>query len=358
MSHKINMVGGEKGGVGKSMFTKILVSYYLHKGEDFIIYECDSVNRDILRVYEGSGLEVRELVLSQSEKYITLPSRLLNAAQERDLVINLPAGAHKVIGEWFKLAKVKRQTEQLGISMYLWYVCDGDKTNLRLFQDSCNSVPIEHIFVKNMVRYDDEEWEQALMELREQGIEIELDKIPVVVMEKLAYREAKALSQNYLSFEAMQDYEDEDIQIVERNLVRFYLEDCLAELDKVIGGGKIGKGVLKEMTPSELVMKQMLEEVEIEAAPERSRTSWQKDEAPGDSRISRQEAEPEQSRTSWQKDEAPGDSRISWQEAERERSRTSWQEDSERIKPERSRTDGEGGGGGTSSQEGSEGKEG
>lgn len=249
MSGTINMVGGEKGGVGKSMFTKILVSHHVAQGKDFIIYECDDVNRDIWRVYEDSGLDIRELGLSQAEKHLTMPSRLLNAAQEKEIIINLPAGAHKVMGEWFKLAKVKKQAEQMGIRMYLWYVCDGDKTNLRLFEDSCQSVPIEHIFVKNMVRYDEGEWAQALAELKDQGVEIDWGKVAVVLMGKLPYREAKALSQNYLSFEAMRTYEDDEIQIVERNLIRFFLEDCLEELDRVIKGTgkKVGSGELKPM---------------------------------------------------------------------------------------------------------------
>jgi hypothetical protein len=256
----INFIGGEKGGVGKSFFAKILISYHIAKRKPFTLFECDDVNRDIFRAYQNNKhsdviIKVEEVIFSKAEKELSLPNKLLYAAQESDVIVNLPAGVHKLVGEWFKIGRVQEQAEDTGAKLFLWYVCDGDVTNLRLFEESRAKIPIQHIFVKNMVRLDEEEWVSALNICNSyEGIHLDLSEIPVVKIEKLGYWEAQALSQNYLSFEEIQreDVRIERIGRIEKNTIKYFLRDALAEVERVITSGEYSSGgSLRKMTPKQ-----------------------------------------------------------------------------------------------------------
>jgi len=264
----IHFIGGEKGGVGKSFFTKILVSHYLSEGKHFAIYDCDDVNRDIYRVYEGMVgeylIKVEQILFSKAEKELSLPNKLIYAADESDVIVNLPAGVHKLVGEWFKLSRVQEQADEVGTKLFLWYVCDGDITNLRLYGESRVSIPIQHIFVKNMVRLDKDEWELAIQRCEAMGYELKLSETAQLEIGKLGYWEAQALSQNYLSFENVQRDDYEGLGRVEKSVIRYYLRDCLRDLKKLMSeklyleGGELQKG----MTPLESLEKQYKENEE------------------------------------------------------------------------------------------------
>ncbi len=256
----INFIGGEKGGVGKSFFAKILISYHISKRKPFTLFECDDVNRDIFRAYQNNKhsdviIKIEEVIFSKAEKELSLPNKLLYAAQESDVIVNLPAGVHKLVGEWFKIGRVQEQAEDTGAKLFLWYVCDGDVTNLRLFEESRTKIPIQHIFVKNMVRLDEDEWVSALNICNSyEGIHLDLSEIPVVKIEKLGYWEAQALSQNYLSFEEIQreDVRIERIGRIEKNTIKYFLRDALAEVERVITSGEYSSGgSLRRMTPKQ-----------------------------------------------------------------------------------------------------------
>lgn len=244
MGQAIHFVGGEKGGVGKSFVCKLLVSYYLReRGKCFAIFECDDVNLDIFRVYEGAGFQVESVVFSKAEKELSLPNKLLSVARQKDVIVNLPAGVHKLVGEWFKISRVKELAGRLGIRIYLWYVCDGDRTNLRLFSESQSSVPIEHVFVRNMVRLDDVEWEAAIELVESEGVRLGLGGVACLRVERLDYWLAQALAQKYLSFEKLLGYEDERIGFIEQEMAKLWLEDMLGRVREVMvqisGGGAL-----------------------------------------------------------------------------------------------------------------------
>jgi hypothetical protein len=177
---------------------------------------------------------------------------LLYAAEESDVIVNLPAGVHKLVGEWFKIGRIQEQAEDTGAKLYLWYVCDGDITNLRLYGESQGKIPIQHIFVKNMVRLDEDEWEVAIDSCKNMGIDLGLENMVKVTIGKLGYWEAQALSQTYQSFESIQDIDFKGLGRIEKNTIRYFLNDCLREIDNVMRDKVFESGgLLVKMTPKE-----------------------------------------------------------------------------------------------------------
>lgn len=93
MKHDIIIVGGSKGGVGKSMVTISLVDYYIRKEKKFILIETDTSNPDVYKNY-NKFLEGRVFSLELDEKDGWLD--LQNIAQgeegrDGDVIINTAA---------------------------------------------------------------------------------------------------------------------------------------------------------------------------------------------------------------------------------------------------------------------------
>ncbi len=49
---KVHFVGGEKGGVGKSMTARVLAQYYIDNERPFLGFDCDSSHATFSRFYQ------------------------------------------------------------------------------------------------------------------------------------------------------------------------------------------------------------------------------------------------------------------------------------------------------------------
>ena len=50
---KIHFIGGEKGGVGKSLMARVLAQYLIDRGEPFIGFDTDRSHGALMRFYSG-----------------------------------------------------------------------------------------------------------------------------------------------------------------------------------------------------------------------------------------------------------------------------------------------------------------
>ena len=61
----IHWVGGEKGGVGKSFVCSSAIEYMQAKQNDFIVFDTDRSNPDVLRLYKQAA-GCRPAILSEA----------------------------------------------------------------------------------------------------------------------------------------------------------------------------------------------------------------------------------------------------------------------------------------------------
>jgi len=149
-----NFMGEEKGGLWESsLYENIETSDYIADWQQSVLFECHDVNKGTLKIYQNNKcnnivLGIKKVTPSKVEKASILPNQLLYAAQASQVIVNSPSGAHKLVGEWFSIWRMKEHREDTSAQLFLWYVRDSNiNKNLRLFGKSCACIPIQCIFV-------------------------------------------------------------------------------------------------------------------------------------------------------------------------------------------------------------------
>ena len=83
----ITIIGGGKGGVGKSTVSVSLIDYYQQRDEPVTVIDMDMANQDVLRAFSGSGLPVHALDMTKADGWSEF-SDLCLAASDRQVVVN------------------------------------------------------------------------------------------------------------------------------------------------------------------------------------------------------------------------------------------------------------------------------
>ncbi|MEO6603070.1 MAG: mobilization protein [Polyangiaceae bacterium] len=148
MSH-IHFVGGEKGGVGKSVVARLLAQWFIDRSIPFAAVDGDLSHGALVRMYADYSQPVD---LSDPSSADQIVDRALGA--ERRVLIDLPAQSVRALWTWLSEANVFAFAKEAGIRMSFWHVTDGGFASvgeieraLALFGDR-----FEHKVVKNLGR--------------------------------------------------------------------------------------------------------------------------------------------------------------------------------------------------------------
>ena len=119
----IHLIGGEKGGVGKSLVARILAQYMIDREIPFTGFDTDRSHGALLRFYpeHSSPALVEEL---------SALDRIVEAAVDqpgRRVLVDLAAQTHDPLVRWMDDAGVVNLADELGVGMYYWHVMDSGK---------------------------------------------------------------------------------------------------------------------------------------------------------------------------------------------------------------------------------------
>jgi hypothetical protein len=150
---QINLIGGEKGGVGKSMISRLLAQYYIDQQWPFVGFDTDRSHGALLRFYEGYASPV--LI----DRYEAL-DQIVEAAVEvpgRRVLVDLAAQTHEPLVKWMDESGVLDLAESAGFKLTYWHVLDSGRDSVDLltrlldrFGDRLN-----YVLVRNQIRGDD-----------------------------------------------------------------------------------------------------------------------------------------------------------------------------------------------------------
>ncbi len=119
MSH-IHFVGGEKGGVGKSLVARLLSQWFIDRSAPFAAVDADASHATLMRSYAGYAQSADLEDFASADEIV---NRAL--AAERSVVVDLPAQSNRVLDRWIRSADVLRFAREAGVRLTLWHVTDG-----------------------------------------------------------------------------------------------------------------------------------------------------------------------------------------------------------------------------------------
>jgi len=130
MSH-IHFIGGEKGGVGKSLVARVLAQYFIDRGLPFVGFDTDRSHGALLRFYGGYAAPA---VIDREDSL----DRIVEAAvgdPQRRVLVDLAAQTQPALVAWIEDSGVLSMAEELGVALTYWHVMDAGRDSVDLLAE-------------------------------------------------------------------------------------------------------------------------------------------------------------------------------------------------------------------------------
>lgn len=229
MAH-IHFIGGEKGGVGKSLMSRVLAQYMIDREIPFIGFDTDRSHGALMRFYSGYASPV--LV----DNIEALDSIIEAAAEqpERRVLVDLAAQTHDPLVKWMDDAGVLNLADEMGMTIHYWHVMDSGKDSVDLLKKLLDrfGTGMKYVLVRNQIRGNDF---SVLEQSGEQARAMQLGA-RVVSIKKLGdsvINKIDAGSSSFWKAKNPQDPNGGGLGLMDRQRVKAWLRDAYREIDDV-----------------------------------------------------------------------------------------------------------------------------
>jgi hypothetical protein len=227
MSH-IHFIGGEKGGVGKSLVARVLAQYFVDRNIPFSGFDTDKSHGALLRFY---GDFSAPLTLDQHDSLDPLIERALDNPQRR-ILVDLAAQTQHSLATWIEDSGVLDFAAEQGITLTWWHVMDTGRDSVDLLRKWLDQfgTRLKLVLVLNEVRSDRFDILAASGE-RERA---EALGATVISLRRLPDATMLKIDQQSASFWAALNHPDRataGLGLLERQRVKVWLNRAYAELD-------------------------------------------------------------------------------------------------------------------------------
>ena len=149
----LHFIGGEKGGVGKSLVSRVLAQYCIDRGLPFIGFDSDKSHGALTRFYTDFAAPV--LI----DDYKSLDRIVETATEERDqrIIVDLAAQTHHPLVRWLEDSDVLQLCGELGLTLTYWHVMDAGRDSVDLLERLLDRFEdrLQYVLVLNQLRGDD-----------------------------------------------------------------------------------------------------------------------------------------------------------------------------------------------------------
>ncbi|PNW36519.1 UNVERIFIED_CONTAM: hypothetical protein BEN50_02040 [Euhalothece sp. KZN 001] len=196
----LHLIDGEKGGVGKSFFTTMLVEYCLQRGIKFRLIDADDTVPDIYNSYPTIAEKIN---FGDDESQQQELDDLFVAASTELIIVNLPSRIKKRLEGWIDDGNILRLAasgiDGKSISLYRWFLCTGQTESVKALNDSLTTYgkKLPHILVKNEGMLTEQDWMQ--IEKDEAYKKMVKNVVGTVVLPKLSMSELARIAKQKVS---------------------------------------------------------------------------------------------------------------------------------------------------------------
>lgn len=226
----IHLVGGEKGGVGKSLMARLLAQYFIDHEVPFIGFDTDRSHGALMRFYAGYASPV--LV----DRYEALDSIIESSIDNpgRRVLVDLAAQTQEPLVRWMDESGVLDLADVSGLSMHYWHVMDSGRDSVDLLKKLLDRFGhrLQYVLVRNQLRGDDfSQLEQSGEQARALGLGAK-----IVTIKRLHDVVVQKIDAGNLSFWAAKNAANDHgarLGLMERQRLKLWLNHAYGELDGV-----------------------------------------------------------------------------------------------------------------------------
>lgn len=226
----IHFIGGEKGGVGKSLVARLIAQYLIDHQHPFLGFDSDRSHGALLRFYAAYASPV---VIDDYESL----DKVVEAATEepdRRILVDLAAQTHQPLVKWMEESGMLELAAEFGIAVRYWHVMDSGKDSVDLLGrllDRFGS-QLDYVLVLNQLRGDDFEIFERSGQ-KERALALGANIVTLPRLHEAAMTRIDARSTSFWAAAHSGDKELTGLGLLERQRVKVWLAKANAELGRV-----------------------------------------------------------------------------------------------------------------------------
>ena len=229
MAH-IHLIGGEKGGVGKSLVARLVAQYFIDHSIPFLGFDSDRSHGALLRFYAGYASPV------VVDRYDSLDAIVEAATEqpERRILVDLAAQTQQSLTNWMDESQLLDLAPELGLHIRYWHVMDTGKDSVDLLHRLLDRYEqrLNYVIVQNQLRGEE------FGILRQSG---QLERArgwgaEVITVRRLQEATVTKIDANSSSFWAASQSDEKSgarLGLLERQRLRNWLKSAYSEIARV-----------------------------------------------------------------------------------------------------------------------------
>jgi hypothetical protein len=226
----IHLIGGEKGGVGKSLMARLLAQYFIDHSMPFVGFDTDRSHGALLRFYASYTTPVVIDDYQSLDRMVELAA----AEPDRRVLVDLAAQTHLPLSRWMEESRLIDTAKECNIQLTYWHVMDNSFDSvelLRRFLDQFGD-RLRLVLVMNQVRGE----RFDLLEASCQRARAEQSGAKVMVLQRLADATMHKIDADSRSFWSAMNQAagaEGNLGMLERQRVWVWVKRAYEEIDRI-----------------------------------------------------------------------------------------------------------------------------
>jgi hypothetical protein len=225
----IHLVGGEKGGVGKSVVARLMAQYMIDNSIAFLGFDSDRSHGALLRFYAAYASPV----LIDSYESLDVIVEAASEQPERRILVDLAAQTNDQLTQWMDDSQLLEVAPEIGLNIRYWHVMDSGRDSVELLKRLIDrhGDRLNYTLVLNQLRGDD----FRILELSGQkarALELGASVISLKRLHESSMMKIDASSASFWAIANKTDADNSGLRILERQRVKVWLRNAYAEIAK------------------------------------------------------------------------------------------------------------------------------
>ncbi len=226
----IHLVGGEKGGVGKSLVARLLAQYMIDHSIPFLGFDSDRSHGALLRFYAGYASPI--LVDNYSSLDVIVEAAVEHA--ERRILVDLAAQTGDQVTQWMDDSQLLEVAPEIGLHIRYWHVMDSGRDSVDLLKRLLDrhGTRLNYTLVLNQVRGDDFRILENSGE-KERALSMGASVITLKRLHETSMMKIDASSVSFWAVANKNDGDTSGLGLLERQRAKMWLKGAFAEIAKI-----------------------------------------------------------------------------------------------------------------------------
>ncbi len=227
----IHFVGGEKGGVGKSVLSRLLSQYFLDNSLPYSGFDADQSHATLSRFYQQFTRPINLDLFESTDQIMELALE-----QDHHVLIDLPAQSERFLDRWIEDNGVLELCAEMQIPLVYWYIVDDGQDSAQLLQQFSNKYAnnLNIAVIKNAGRGSNFSAIDTVLE-NHQGLNgFQSKQATLPELHKETMRKIDALSFSFWGAENLKDKGQQHLSLMERQRTRVWTKKAYAIIDEVL----------------------------------------------------------------------------------------------------------------------------